>query len=171
MALEGMRALLRKPMELLTQLNEALMDKTSGNFVTAVYGVFESEKGGARYRYATAGHPPPFLIRENEIRQLDGRGSVLGLLASLRLNEWEVVLQPGDRLLIVTDGILECRRPDDQPLDADMLCEMLKQPPGLSGGEFLDRLLAGVYEFMDGVGFDDDVTMVLLDVKAGDANA
>ncbi|MCB1319055.1 MAG: SpoIIE family protein phosphatase, partial [Leptospiraceae bacterium] len=126
MAIDGIRDRMHQPDRLLLGLNEALYGKTRDHFVTACYCVFESAT--RRIRYSIGGHPPPFLLRPGHtVRQLEGRGSLLGIVPQPRLGEWQFDLEPGDRLLFLTDGILECRAPDGTNMDESRLKVILAE--------------------------------------------
>jgi serine phosphatase RsbU (regulator of sigma subunit) len=73
-------------------------------FVTAFYGVLHRPSG--RLSYISAGHERPILVRSGEdVSQITGNGRFLGMLDPLELDEFEVDLRPGDRLLIFSDGV------------------------------------------------------------------
>jgi sigma-B regulation protein RsbU (phosphoserine phosphatase) len=102
----------------MTRLNAALADDNpSCMFVTLVHGFCDAATG--MVRFISAGHPGPMLRRADgtieEIACPSGR--LLGYDAGpLNLQEVEVVLNPGDTLVFVTDGLLEARSPVDKSL-------------------------------------------------------
>jgi phosphoserine phosphatase RsbU/P len=98
---------LRSPSEVLARLNKSLVkDLPTGRFVTLVYLVLDTERAVAFL--ASAGHPGPlYLSRQLGVIELrTEKGLPLGLMDS-EYSEVELRLQPGDRVLMYTDGILE----------------------------------------------------------------
>ncbi|MCB1317790.1 MAG: SpoIIE family protein phosphatase, partial [Leptospiraceae bacterium] len=161
MAIDGIRDRMHQPDRLLLGLNEALYGKTRDHFVTACYCVFESAT--RRIRYSIGGHPPPFLLRPgHSVRQLEGRGSLLGIVPQPRLGEWQFDLEPGDRLLFLTDGILECRAPDGTNMDESRLKVILAELSEHPAADLTSGFMKKLAEFMGAGSFEDDVSFVAL---------
>ncbi|HEY3317839.1 MAG TPA: SpoIIE family protein phosphatase [Coriobacteriia bacterium] len=79
------------------------------NFITAVYMLIDLEQGSLSY--AVAGHPPPLLRRKAGKIELLGEGGLpLGIEASEEYADGTACMEPGDRLLLYTDGLSEARR-------------------------------------------------------------
>lgn len=96
------------PASMLEHANRELCGKRmEGSFVTAIYGEFDPVS--RTFRYARAGHNPALLRRAGgRIEQLDEVGSFpLGIEPSLTLEEATITLEPGDTLLLHTDGVTE----------------------------------------------------------------
>jgi sigma-B regulation protein RsbU (phosphoserine phosphatase) len=95
------------PQVVCTKLNKFLCaNVASGKFVTFFYAVLDAEK--RMLVYENAGHCPGLLVRENgEVESLRGGGAVLGVLADWVYQDYEAQLQPGDKLLLWTDGVTE----------------------------------------------------------------
>jgi sigma-B regulation protein RsbU (phosphoserine phosphatase) len=99
-----------RPSSLLAHANRQLCRKGIGGFVTAFLGIYEP--GLRRLTYANAGHPRPLLRRSSDgtVSELDAVGSYpLGIDESEAFKQAMVFLQPGDTLLLYTDGITEAR--------------------------------------------------------------
>lgn len=79
------------------------------NFVTAVYVLVDLRRG--RLTYSVAGHPPPVLLRAAGGFELLGGGGVpLGVESPLGYEDYQATMEPGDRILLYTDGLSEARR-------------------------------------------------------------
>jgi anti-sigma regulatory factor (Ser/Thr protein kinase)/putative methionine-R-sulfoxide reductase with GAF domain len=104
-ALEG-----HSPGETLKRLDHLLQTITGGGMATAAYAVVDPDEG--TLRYASAGHPPPVVVRGGEEASLLGVKAAppLGTLPFAVYHEAEATLAPGDTILLYTDGLVERRR-------------------------------------------------------------
>jgi sigma-B regulation protein RsbU (phosphoserine phosphatase) len=105
----------RGPAEMLQHANQHLASKRIENsFVTAFLAVYDPPS--RKLTYARAGHNPPLIKSgdpDGSIRRLDDVGGVpLGVLDPVRYDEATLLLQPGQTLLLYTDGVTEARGPD-----------------------------------------------------------
>jgi sigma-B regulation protein RsbU (phosphoserine phosphatase) len=83
-----------------------LADARSDMFATAVYAQWSADE--AAVTYANAGHNPPMVIRANgQVKLLGVHGLALGVIPQIRLEERTVRLEPGDALLLYTDGVTD----------------------------------------------------------------
>ena len=98
----------KSPSACLTRLNALLYaDNLADMFVTLAYGILDSNTG--EVVYSLAGHPAPYLIevegRVSEIEMVGG--TILGIFPSIEYVEHQITLQPGECLLLYTDGVTE----------------------------------------------------------------
>jgi serine phosphatase RsbU (regulator of sigma subunit) len=96
-------------------------------FVELFLGVFEAETG--TLRYASAGHGSAFLRRLDRVEALPPTGPLVGLSDESEFERADVVLQPGDVLLLSTDGFTEARDQDGTMLDDDAIAELVLSGP------------------------------------------
>ena len=152
------------PREFLVSLNRAILDKTNHHFVAAAYLYYRPKK--KRLEYSIAGNPAPFLLRPGQpARQLEGQGSVLGIVESPKIESYRAEVQPGDRIVLFTDGIDECRDPSGRQLDRNQLESLLTGISTLpTTEETADRIVRELQSFTAERGFEDDVTLVVLTV-------
>jgi PAS domain S-box-containing protein len=95
----------------LAVLNRALLAESNVNrFCTVVYARACPRPDGLDMTVASAGHPPPLVVRPGgEVRRLEARGTIVGAVADAEFRECKVHLAPGDALLVYTDGVIELR--------------------------------------------------------------
>ena len=149
-----------EPMGVLERVNREFMGIFRGHsFLTAACVRLEPGKG--RIRAAGAGHPPVLVVRgSGEVEALPSSAPPVGLLLPGSLQEREAVLEPGDALLLVTDGIYGVCNPRGERYCFPRFAE------GLEGERFAtpEDLIAGALglarDFSHGEPFDDDVALV-----------
>jgi PAS domain S-box-containing protein len=106
----------RSPARALQRVNDLMLgsaDHADARFATAVTVRMRMlPDGGAHLRIACAGHPPPILVGPGTARPLPVAGQLLGVLPDIDVGEVEQQMEPGDALVLYTDGLLEARRDD-----------------------------------------------------------
>ena len=131
-------------------------------FVTAVLGELEMDTG--RLRYINAGHPAPLLLRNGKaVRALTGgRRMPLGLDDSA-IEIAEESLEPGDRLLLYTDGVTEARDNAGELFGTDRLVDLAERSAvdELPAPETLRRLAHSVMQHQGGLPTDDATIMLV----------
>jgi serine phosphatase RsbU (regulator of sigma subunit) len=153
--------------ELITKLNAHLLANIPPNrLVTFFYA--ELQTGQGSLRYVNAGHNPPFVLRKDgALDRLDANGVALGILGDARFETSEIVLQPGDRLLLYTDGVTEAFDLGDREYGEDRLIAYLVQSRGQSQQALIDGLKADVLGFCGPARPRDDMTLMVVG-RSGD---
>jgi PAS domain S-box-containing protein len=114
------------PQILMTSLNEAILrddaaNGAGGRYMTAITGCLDLDPVHPILTIGSAGHPPPVLIRAGGTGEtVDVGGRALGLLPGIEVGSCKVELQPGDALVLYTDGVLDAGAPQ-RPLELDEL--------------------------------------------------
>lgn len=117
-----------------------------------------------RVRMVQAGHPHPIVQRKGGHIEQPGRGGLpVGLFDEAEYEEFSIDLDPGDRVLICSDGILECPAPDNSFLDEDGIERILRRLVARKGTDLLDGVMSELTRFADSGDFPDDVSAVLLE--------
>jgi phosphoserine phosphatase RsbU/P len=156
------------PAAVLSGLNRILHGKLQEQFVTASYLFLDVP--GKMAVYASAGHPALLLWRDKEKRvfEYDETSLVLGISPDVQYANAEFSLQPEDRIVLCTDGVLESMDKRDELFGTQRLKQSIEDDAKLSGHRFCDALL-GKLEAWTGIEPGqpqaDDVTLVVLDVK------
>jgi|GEM_PF-5913021 len=147
--------------------NKYLVGKVEvGQFATMFYAVYNAVT--RQLTYTGAGHPRAFVIRpaSNEILELDTDGMLVGFFApdAAHFEEKTIQLQPQDRLLLYTDGILEVSDPQKEALGSGRLKSLLLENKQLHIEELLEQIYQFGVTFSGPSGFNDDITMLGLEV-------
>ncbi len=146
----------------LGRTNRLLLDMTDpGTFVTLFYG--EADCAAGTLRYASAGHNPPLLLRAGGGADWLREGGVpLGILPEASYAVASTRFEPGDMLIVYSDGVTEARRPDDQMYGEDRLAALAATLHGRPAQSVLDGVLASVNAFAAGAAQADDLTIVVV---------
>lgn len=133
-------------------------------FVTAFYGVLNVRTGVLTY--VRAAQDRPLLLRPNELPMpLPGDGRFLGMLNDLELEEYEISLEPGDFLLMMSDGIPDAHNSQGDSYGGDRLLALLSRTR-LSGAEdVLEAVLEDLHGWTEGAPLFDDLTLMVLGIE------
>lgn len=115
-------------------------------------------------RFVNGGHNPPLLIPADgsPVRRLAPTGPMVGLLPGVRFAEGRDRMDPGDALVVFTDGMVEAEDLAGQELGDEALAEVVRGCPGADADALLEQLLVRAFQHMEGNGFKDDVTLVVV---------
>jgi PAS domain S-box-containing protein len=126
------------------------------------------DRDGRNIRYAGAGHPPGLLVRDGQVRRLEPRSSILGILPQPVPDNAveELATAPGDRLLLYTDGLSEVFNSAGDMLGYDGLERLAGQHARKPLAEMRQAILDDVARWRDGKPGDDDTSLVLVEVDS-----
>jgi len=151
------------PARTLERVNDLLLaNSQNGLFVTTFYGALSLEDG--TLTFTIAGHNPPLIIRHqaNEVKEFSMGGIALGALPDIHLPESQLVLEPGDCLLLYTDGVTEAFNSKDQMYGDDRLRRVLQTAIGQKADAVLETLKADLEAFRGNAPLSDDTTMLAI---------
>ncbi len=153
------------PQFVASKLNGRMLgQKGVSEYLTLAYMQVAALSG--RTRFVQAGHPSPLLMRANGDYSFLGDGGLpVGLIEDAPYHEHHLILSPGDRVLLYSDGISEALRPDGTMLDETGLLDLVRAiPPTVTGPDFLDALFEALKsETQTNGAFDDDVSAAFLE--------
>jgi len=151
------------PGPVLAALNELLHEDLDGadSFISMFYLRYDPQSG--QLRYANAGHNLPLLLRRAaaSCAPLDAEGMILGVQRGVAFEERRLALEPGDRLLLYTDGIVEARDEAGEFFGAGRLCRLFAACRDLAPPETVEAILAELRRFGAGAAYEDDVTLIV----------
>jgi sigma-B regulation protein RsbU (phosphoserine phosphatase) len=151
------------PDSCLESVNSILVEESLPSmFVTVFYGIFDTRNGS--FEYCNGGHNPPYVIsKEGQVRQLDNRGGVfLGCLKNLDYESNVVMLQPGETLFLVTDGITEAMNTEEAMFGENRTQESLLAHSGESLDQLVENTIKDVQTFAGAQEQSDDMTCLAL---------
>ena len=151
------------PAETLNHVNDLLLvNSQNGLFVTTFYGILSLEDG--KLEYTIAGHNPPMLIRQesqNVIKFKRG-GTALGALPDISLSKNTQTLEPGDCLVLYTDGVTEAFNEHNQMYGDDRFLRLLSSKIGKSASQVIQAIKSDLVEFRDNANLSDDTTILAI---------
>jgi sigma-B regulation protein RsbU (phosphoserine phosphatase) len=156
------------PSTMLKYLNDRLSIAYTrgGTFITAFYAVLDPVK--KTLMYSRAGHNPPRLVRGNQVLSINGDGGLpLGILGQQVYEQATISLQPGDLLLLYTDGITEATSPPNGDGRRDMfglerLDQLLLESKPTSAQQCIDQIKTAVAAFSGNGLPGDDQTLIAI---------
>jgi serine phosphatase RsbU (regulator of sigma subunit) len=159
------------PARLFKHLNRFLCDHVEiGRYATMFFGILD-EKGGLEY--INAGHPSPILIRRNgNPDEAFTEGSFpVGLVPEAEYATACIKLEPGDTLVLFSDGVTEAMDPGEDFFGMPRLRELLTGHNETSLDELQKLVLEAVENFARGASQADDLTLLLVRYRAAAAGA
>jgi len=167
-ALTGQASHASEPDKVLLGLNRAFCGKFTRNFVTAAYVYIDLENNFMRY--AGAGHPPMFQWRNStgKATQVLENGLVLGIIEEASYEALEFLLEPGDRYVLCTDGILEAANSAQEQFGEGRLMCFIESQKDLATDQFSQMLLNDLSRWSNQPteqGQQDDITLLVIDYK------
>lgn len=168
--LQSVAMLGRSAGEILTKTNEAICSNNEMEmFITVWVGILEISTG--KLTAANAGHEYPVLMRANGDVELykDRHGFVIGGMAGMKYREYELQLNPGDKLFQYTDGVPEATDEGKELFGTERMLAALKEARDGSPEQVLKGVRLAVDDFVKDEEQFDDLTMLCLEYKGPEA--
>jgi sigma-B regulation protein RsbU (phosphoserine phosphatase) len=156
-----------KPGEIIAGLNRTLCNEAPSQLTTAVAVAMDHSSGVGRY--CAAGHPPPLIWRRGEQRldSLNEAGLLLGIRADEPFVDHEFTFQPGDRLLLYSDGLTEAENGEGLNFGDGRLAQFMRESDSLAAERCASNLMKEVLHWSERDGEPDqkdDITFVIIDL-------
>lgn len=152
------------PSRLFTLANDSIYsDSQSGMFATAAYFLIDSHNHIVTY--CNAGHNTQYLYRHktNKIDPIQSKGIPLGVMPDLKFEEKVILYEPGDTLILYTDGIIEALNPDEEEYGDDRLLQFIEDNGKMDkSDDILNSLKGDIIDFMSGEPLFDDFSIMIV---------
>ena len=157
------------PADTMARVNKALLRRAiEARFATMFHGAVLAD---GRLNYCNAGQEPPLVVRTDRVEWLETGGPVLGLLSVATYESDTVVLEPGDLVIVCSDGVTEARNPAGDEFGRDRLVASTRACHGWKPEQVLEHLLAAVRTFSEGAAQADDITALVLRYRGAGVEA
>jgi sigma-B regulation protein RsbU (phosphoserine phosphatase) len=153
-----------EPAQFLAALNSQLRnpDGEVENYATVAYGTLDKRSGIAEI--ALAGHPRPIVVRgSGQIAYLRPGGLPVGMFPEVVYETQRLRLDPGDKLILYSDGVTECANPEGDVFGDARLQSVLENDATASGCRLTDALGSSLREWRGAFDFDDDISVLVLE--------
>ena len=158
--LSGQAAAFQDPRETMTRVNRGLLSRAvEARFATAFFGVLDAD---GHLAYCNAGHNPPFVFSTKGGRRLEVGGLVLGLFDNACYEQEVIQLEPGDTLVVFSDGVSEALDAAAEEFGDERIRVAVERALSQSPQCVLDALLTAVKEFAGAARQNDDITALIL---------
>ena len=146
----------------MSKVNYLLYESIERNqFVTAFHAVLDAST--RTLSYSNAGHNPPLLINAmGEARFIEHGEQPLGMFPGTRYHRYHLLLEPGDVLVLYTDGATEAESPAGEEFGRDRLAQAVKEHYEQPAREMIASLQMAILEWTDHAGANDDVTFFII---------
>lgn len=147
------------PGKILTQVNKSVYEDAKISEVFATLSIMVINNKTKTIKYAGAGDLPVLYKNsaKGSIRKIISSGSLLGFNPKEDFNDFEISMQPGDFVLMLTDGVTDLRDKEMTPLQTDGLIEILKKINTDSNP--LQGIVKGINDFSD-KNYEDDISLI-----------
>lgn len=149
------------PAEVLQAANNMICSNNAEEmFVTVWLGILEISTG--RLTASNAGHEKPVIISADGKVELinDKHGFVLGVIEDMIYTDYELTLNPGDKIFVYTDGVVEATDSDNNLFGTERMLEAIEENPTAKPNEVIANVRAAVDRFVGDAEQFDDITML-----------
>jgi len=155
--------------DILNKANEAICSNNETNmFVTVWVGILEISTG--TITAANAGHEYPAVMKDGEFSLMKGRhGLVIGGMEGVVYKDYEIKLEPGDKLFLYTDGVTDAADKNFNMFGTERMLDVLNENKHANSTETLNKMREAIDAFANGADRFDDITMLCIEYKGTDA--
>ena len=153
----------RPPSQVVAQLNDLVLEELdTEHYFTLILAILDLETG--KIVATQAGHPHPAIQRaDGRVDVIQESGMPVGLIEGAGYSEFELQLEPGDRLFLMSDGVTECTNSGGEMLDEGGVARLMAKNENIAGEAFLEAMMWDLESFSGDPDFDDDVSAVLVE--------
>jgi serine phosphatase RsbU (regulator of sigma subunit) len=148
--------------EVVRSVNQYLADNTPANRFVTLF-IAELDPGTGKLKYINAGHNPPLIGRiSGNIEQLSSGGFPLGILPTAEFEVGETDLQPGESLVIYSDGVSEANNIKEEEFGMERLMDVVRRNLPHSAAGLRDKVESALSAFTQTAPANDDITLVIV---------
>ena len=150
--------------DVMSRVNRFLIERARGEkYATVVYCTIDR---GGELRWSNAGHPKPVLLRASgDLQMLDSTGMPIGMLDFADYEVKTIQLQPGDKVLLFSDGLTESANAEGEFFEKRALREFLVAHAGIGCTDLHRKLIEAVEDFSEASEQQDDITTLVLEYQ------
>jgi sigma-B regulation protein RsbU (phosphoserine phosphatase) len=158
------------PAGVFNHINQFLCEHSEvGRYATMFFGILDSE---GRFEFINAGHPSPLLIERDKVAEPFCEGGFpVGLIPDASYVACRSMLNPGDTIVLYSDGVTEAMDPNKELFGTTRLRDLLVGQHGASLESLQRSILEAVREFSRGANQADDITLVLARYRGATSSA
>jgi sigma-B regulation protein RsbU (phosphoserine phosphatase) len=152
--------LLQDPVSVLEELNTYLMDSTTlATFVSLFLAVLDTRNGAMRY--VNCGHPPALVFRmgSRDVRYLSEGSTLLGCFPRIAIGIGETRLEPGDIIVVYSDGVTEAMDRTERQFGLDLLSQAVRESSEVAEA-LMARILSDIAIFRGEAEQSDDISLI-----------
>jgi len=152
---------LLSPPQILQNLNRVVeRNIDSSMFITMMYAQYLPKT--SKLLYSSAGHEPGFYYNaeKNTFEELETRGLVLGVLPDTKYNQYELTIHKNDMVILLTDGVTECRE-GERFIETEEVLDVIKKHSDLPAQEMVTQVYKH-FERLQDFQLRDDFTLLVL---------
>ena len=153
------------PAAIVTELNTRFQADEDATYFTMIFGVVDEMTG--KVVLSQAGHPPPLHLRraDETIMTIGEGGPVVGLFVDAEYENIELMLEPGDRLILYSDGIVECADPEGRMFSEEQFMVFSAEATTLPLSPAVQALGDHLRAWRGSDRFEDDVSLLVIEKK------
>ncbi|MBI2194407.1 MAG: SpoIIE family protein phosphatase [Planctomycetes bacterium] len=166
----------RSPRDIVATVHQLMSPELAdGRFITAVYMEVDPQAG--KVSCCRLGHNPilHFSASSGQVYSYAPRGTAIGIVPTDRFRQilevCDFAVQPGDQVLVYTDGISEAADPEEQEYGQERIVQFLQQNAKLTPDQLVQALIQDVKTFTRGLPMADDLTVVSISLTGQPATA
>lgn len=154
--------------DIFSRVNKYLCERTQeSRYATVFYGVLGKD---GSFEYVNAGHVPPLIRRRSgALEPLASANFPVGLFADAEYQSARVKLEPGEFLVIYTDGVSEAANTHHEQFEETRLRKILEESPALTVEDLASAVREGLKTFTQGAPQSDDITLLVVQYKQAPA--
>jgi PAS domain S-box-containing protein len=153
------------PVAVAEHLNKRFpLDPETGQYFTMIYGVLDVHS--REFRFVTAGHPAPIHVtRDRQPLLHPSRGLPVGIVAEPQFEENVLRLEPGDRVYLYSDGLIDIVNAKGEPFETERLREELLRARGEPIEKSVEAVVSSVKRWSRGTHVEDDISILAFEIE------